>query len=201
MDLLEVASRRTDPGMLIFNHARELILFNPAASTILSKLSRTNGAPPAVAANGASGPIPREIHDLYDKVKKNGLPLLEQRQTPQREIVLLSTSEATYSCKGLMLEPPAVGSGASLAKSFHVMVLIERVLELRQIDFERLKRHFQLTHRQVEIIRHLFSGSTNKQIAEQLFVSEDTIKGHLKHIMRRLEVNSRTQIVSTILQF
>jgi DNA-binding NarL/FixJ family response regulator len=43
------------------------------------------------------------------------------------------------------------------------------------------------------------SGFSNKIIAERLFVSEYTVKDHLKHIMEKLGANSRNQIIATLL--
>jgi DNA-binding NarL/FixJ family response regulator len=101
-----------------------------------------------------------------------------------------------YCCRGF----PLNGDDAQAGQAFHIMMLIEKVSQHRQIDLEKLRSRFQLTNRQMEIVKHLFSGLTNKRIADALCVSEDTIKGHLKHIMRRLKVNSRTEILSIILQ-
>ena len=80
------------------------------------------------------------------------------------------------------------------------MILIEKISEHRNIDLNGLKKRFLLTERQMMIVKLLFSGLTNKEIAGRLFVCEDTIKGHMKHVMRRLGVNSRTEIFSMLLE-
>ena len=49
--------------------------------------------------------------------------------------------------------------------------------------------------RQVEVLRGLWSGLSNKMIAYQLNMCESTVKVHIRHIMRKLNVNNRTQIV------
>jgi DNA-binding NarL/FixJ family response regulator len=49
-------------------------------------------------------------------------------------------------------------------------------------------------------VKRLLSGETNKQIAEGLCLSEDTVKGHLKHIMKRLGVRTRTEVLSMLFQ-
>jgi len=50
-----------------------------------------------------------------------------------------------------------------------------------------------LTDREVQVLRHLGNGNRNRDIAEKLFISEETVKGHLKHIMAKLRANDRTQ--------
>jgi len=52
-----------------------------------------------------------------------------------------------------------------------------------------------LTPRQTEILDHVARGYMNKQIAGKLGTSEQTIKNHMSSILRRLDVNDRTQAV------
>lgn len=53
-----------------------------------------------------------------------------------------------------------------------------------------------LTPREVEVLRHLAEGNRNKDIAGLLFISEETVKVHIKHIMEKLGANDRTQAVA-----
>lgn len=52
-----------------------------------------------------------------------------------------------------------------------------------------------LSEREVEILRHVSYGKSNKVIALDLFLSEHTVKGHLKNIMGKLSANDRTHAV------
>lgn len=54
----------------------------------------------------------------------------------------------------------------------------------------------QLTAREVDILRQLAGGNRNRDIAEKLFIAEETVKAHLKHIMEKLRANDRTQAVA-----
>lgn len=49
-----------------------------------------------------------------------------------------------------------------------------------------------LTDRELDLLGHLAEGLTNRQLARRLFVSENTVKTHLKHIYAKLDVSSRT---------
>ena len=53
-----------------------------------------------------------------------------------------------------------------------------------------------LSDREMEVLRLLAAGLTNKQIADQLFVSISTIKSHVHHISSKLDVSNRTQAVA-----
>ena len=53
-----------------------------------------------------------------------------------------------------------------------------------------------LTDREVEVLRHLAGGNRNRDIAERLFISEETVKVHVKHVMEKLGASDRTQAVA-----
>jgi DNA-binding NarL/FixJ family response regulator len=53
-----------------------------------------------------------------------------------------------------------------------------------------------LTDREIEVLSHLAHGNRNRDIAERLFISEETVKVHMKHIMEKLGASDRTQAVA-----
>jgi pimeloyl-ACP methyl ester carboxylesterase/DNA-binding CsgD family transcriptional regulator len=53
-----------------------------------------------------------------------------------------------------------------------------------------------LTRRETQIANLLSRGLSNSEIAERLFISEKTVRNHLTHIYRKLEVRSRTQVMA-----
>ncbi len=53
-----------------------------------------------------------------------------------------------------------------------------------------------LTEREVDVLRHVYGGNRNQDIADRLFISQETVKVHLKHIMDKLGANDRTQAVA-----
>jgi DNA-binding NarL/FixJ family response regulator len=53
-----------------------------------------------------------------------------------------------------------------------------------------------LTDREVEVLAQVATGNRNKEIGERLFISEETVKVHVKHIMEKLGASDRTQAVS-----
>jgi len=50
-----------------------------------------------------------------------------------------------------------------------------------------------LSEREIELLRLIASGSSNKEIAEALFITEGTVKNHITHILGKLSVRDRTQ--------
>src|SRR5277367_1601910 len=57
-----------------------------------------------------------------------------------------------------------------------------------------------LTTREVEVLRRVAGGNRNRDIAELLFISEETVKVHMKHIMDKLGAQDRTQAIAIALR-
>lgn len=53
-----------------------------------------------------------------------------------------------------------------------------------------------LSKREIEVLASVAEGNRNADVAELLFISEETVKGHLKHIMEKLGASDRTQAVA-----
>jgi DNA-binding NarL/FixJ family response regulator len=53
-----------------------------------------------------------------------------------------------------------------------------------------------LTNRELDVLRHVTTGNRNRDIAERLFISEETVKVHFRHIMEKLGATDRTQAMA-----
>jgi DNA-binding NarL/FixJ family response regulator len=51
----------------------------------------------------------------------------------------------------------------------------------------------QLTDREVEVLRHLSTGASNREIAKALFISENTVRNHVRSILEKLHLANRVQ--------
>jgi DNA-binding NarL/FixJ family response regulator len=63
----------------------------------------------------------------------------------------------------------------------------------------QLAEHFTdeaLTGREIEILEQIAAGNRNRDIAEKLFISEETVKVQIKHIMVKLGAADRTQAIA-----
>jgi DNA-binding NarL/FixJ family response regulator len=57
-----------------------------------------------------------------------------------------------------------------------------------------------LTGREIEVLRHVAAGRSNKRIGDSLGISEETVKGHMRNILSKLEANDRTHAVTIALK-
>jgi DNA-binding NarL/FixJ family response regulator len=53
-----------------------------------------------------------------------------------------------------------------------------------------------LTPREIDVLRKVAGGNRNRDIAEHLLISEETVKVHMKHIMDKLGAKDRTQAIA-----
>lgn len=86
--------------------------------------------------------------------------------------------------------------GKSLANVLRGQTIIPAALLSANMDQELLDGTDNLTIREREVLQALLTGSTNVDIANQLFVSESTIKTHLYRVFRKIGVSSRGQAIA-----
>ena len=121
---------------------------------------------------------------------------------PEARIIILTTFSGDVEIRRAL----AAGARAYLLKSMPPTELLGVIRQVhagkKKIPSEiaaRLAEHLSdetLTGREVEVLRHLAGGNRNRDIAEMLFIAEETVKIHIKHIMAKLGASDRTQAVS-----
>ena len=65
---------------------------------------------------------------------------------------------------------------------------------------KRDRETFGLSDREMEVLQLLADGNTNKDIADKLFISTQTVKTHITHIFEKLAVKDRTEAVASALR-
>jgi len=121
---------------------------------------------------------------------------------PDARVIMLTTFEGDVEVQR------ALGAGARgyMLKSMPPKDLVEVIRQVhagkKRVPAElaaQLAEHLSdeaLTEREVDVLRHVAGGNRNRDIAERLFISEETVKVHVKHIMEKLGANDRTQAVA-----
>ncbi len=134
---------------------------------------------------------------LLDLVLPNTSPLLaiaRLRESPRvLHIVAMSgLEEDEWGAKCI-----AAGATAFISKnntSNFIYIKLCELLKIRQSNNE-FSTSQQLTKRQLEVLALMSKGTSNKIIADQLDISEQTVKIHINAIFRNLKVSNRTQAV------
>lgn len=61
-------------------------------------------------------------------------------------------------------------------------------------------RGMELSSKEKEVLRFIAEGNSNKKIAEKLFLSDQTVKGYIRGIFRKLDASDRAQAVAIALK-
>lgn len=106
----------------------------------------------------------------------------------------LYTSIQNYSFKIVPFAAPSFTRGFN---TFYTVYILKNN-DSNAIDYNRLKTLYNLTKRECEIICMISQGYSNKRVADELYLSEHTVKTHMQNIFRKMESNSRTEVLHKI---
>lgn len=94
--------------------------------------------------------------------------------------------------------PFVIPNPMSKFTTFYTVYILKNE-EKNTIDYEELKLTFSLTTRECEIINMLCQGHTNNRIADELYISSHTVKTHIQNIFKKINVNSRAELMHHIM--
>jgi len=142
----------------------------------------------------------------------NGIEIARQlrREHPETRIIILTTYDdeeylfgalqvgaQAYLLKDVSLDTlPAAIRAVHQGERLLSPLLVDNVLrEFQNLATEKLRRDAGLSNAEQRILQLVAEGATNKEIAEQLFWSEVTVKKKLQEVLEKLNATNRTQAV------
>ena len=121
---------------------------------------------------------------------------------PEARIIILTTFEGDVEIQRAL----EAGARAYMLKSMPPKDMIDTIRQVhlgkKRVPPEiasHLAEHYSdeaLTTREVEVLSQVAGGNRNRDIADKLFITEETVKVHIKHIMEKLGASDRTQAVA-----
>jgi DNA-binding NarL/FixJ family response regulator len=121
---------------------------------------------------------------------------------PEARIIMLTTFEGDVEIQRAL----EAGARGYVLKSMPPKELFDVIIQVhagkKRIPTQiaaQLAEHLSdeaLTTREVEVLGLIAGGNRNRDIAEKLFIAEETVKVHIKHIMDKLGASDRTQAVA-----
>jgi len=139
---------------------------------------------------------------------KNGVDAISEirREFPGARIIVLTTFDGDEDIYRAL----QAGAKGYLLKGMNADELMEAIRTVHAgksripaVVAERLAERMggpSLTGRELEVLRRIVGGRSNKEIAGELFISEATVKTHINSILSKLGVSDRTQAATTALQ-
>lgn len=182
--LKDIVAKRSAPGVLILDLAGQLLYSNQEAQDLLVLVKDRCG----------ERCIPTEVLDLCEELRGtspvSGTAFGVVRH-PEGEG---DDSQALCSLRAFFLGDHHEGGSPS-----HVMVLMEKIIRNRVVDVEGARRKFQLSKREAEVVKLISQGLANKEISSTIFISEFTVKDHIKNVMRKMGASTRNEIIALLL--
>lgn len=134
----------------------------------------------------------------------NGIEAIQaiRKDFPSARIIVLTT----YSGDAQAVRAFKAGASGYLLKNMVRKELVETIRTVHEgkkrvppeiaIDMAEHRADEELSAREIEVLQLVAAGNANKAIADRLFVSEETIKAHLRKILAKLDANDRTHAVT-----
>jgi DNA-binding NarL/FixJ family response regulator len=119
-----------------------------------------------------------EEADLYDAVKNGASGYLLKDS---------SIDEVAQAIR-------VVADGQSLISPSMAIKLLDEFKQMSRSDRQQVPTP-KLTDRELEVLRLVAQGLNNREIAKRLFISENTVKNHVRNILEKLQLHSRMEAV------
>jgi DNA-binding NarL/FixJ family response regulator len=132
-----------------------------------------------------------------------------KKKKPQQDIVVLTV----HDDDDLVFEALCAGACGYLIKDMPPEKLLEAIREAHHggapmsatvarlvVRSFQMEPHAALTEREKDILTQLCKGKSYKMIAHTLFISQDTVRSHIRHIYQKLHVRSKSEAVAKALK-
>ena len=183
-----LADQRAGAGIVVLSSSMQLLHMNRQAAELskLINMAENGGAP----AKSAQGVLPSALTELCAEVMKALQVRTEAKDWEQFEVKRIAGNpNQPVLLRGFGL--PDRG-GIQYAR---LVVTLEELGRRQQLNTDQAKERFQLTNREQSVVENLAKGWTNKEIANALKITEQTVKEHIKHIMRKTNSTTRTGVL------
>ncbi|WGT39291.1 LuxR C-terminal-related transcriptional regulator [Lysinibacillus sp. 1 U-2021] len=208
-ELLQTISQHLGYHHMLFweianNELTAPVLFNIESHTINDYLQRYKNFDPLHPQNINTQPS-------IQLMSRNEVMCL-QKQTHYKEVFLKENRYEDEMAMYLRIDNRLVAVIGFLRKTGEKLFNDKDILKLvylkRNIENMYSLHHFsqpsivlEMTDREREVLKFVFKGLKNIDIAKQLFVSENTIKKHLQNLYRKFQVTNRTQLLAKCLKY
>jgi DNA-binding NarL/FixJ family response regulator len=168
----------------------------------------------AAAADLAASTVPDVVLMDVRMPKQSGIEACQSIKdvAPNARIIMLTVSDeeadlydavkngaSGYLLKDSSIDEVAqavrlVADGQSLISPSMAIKLLDEFKQMSRADRQAVPTP-RLTDRELEVLRYVAQGLNNREIAKQLFISENTVKNHVRNILEKLQLHSRMEAV------
>jgi DNA-binding CsgD family transcriptional regulator len=188
-----VAENRACPGVFMFNASMKVLWAERRAWELCR----------SIADDLKEGSRQREVPTAIKELGRRALTLLESdtKKTLDSPVIrkIVKGARGSLLVCGFGLPNTKDSQRSRDPEQSRLLILVERIGRREEAAALQAREIFRLTQREVQVVQHLLKGWSNKEIAYELHVSEQTVKEHLQRVMAKTKTSSRTGILARVL--
>ena len=180
--------QRAGAGIVVLSASMQLLHMNRQAAELSKQINmaENGGAPP----KAAQGVLPSALTELCADIIKALHVRTEAKDWEQFEVKRVAGNPN----QPILLRGFGLPDRGGIQQA-RLVVTLEELGRRQHLNTDQAKERFQLTNREQSVVENLAKGWTNKEIANALQITEQTVKEHIKHIMRKTNSTTRTGIL------
>jgi DNA-binding CsgD family transcriptional regulator len=184
-----IAEKRAGPGILLLTSSMQLLYRDRRTWELCGQINKSQNG------KSANGVLPPAVAELCAEIMKTLQVRTEAKDWEHFRVKrIIGDPKRPVLLRGVGL-PDRGGIQQS-----RILITMEEVGRRQEAVTEQAKELFHLTDREVSVVQNLLKGWTNKEIANELGVTEQTVKEHIKHIMEKTKTTTRTGILVQVLR-
>jgi len=184
-----IAEKRAGPGILLLSSTMQMLYRDRRTWDLCAQITKSQNG------KSANGVLPPAVAELAAEIMK----ALQVRSEAKDWEHFRMKRIIGGPDRPVLLRAIGLPDRNGIRQS-RILMTMEEVGRRQEAVTEQAKELFRLTDREVSVVQNLLKGWTNKEIANELGVTEQTVKEHIKHIMEKTKTTTRTGILVQILR-
>ncbi len=184
----------TDVGIAALDLGRNPLFMNRKAVDICESVKK--GAFSGFESHQGASPIPppvlKDCEALEECTRNDQKVRMDSFPTRKRIVWISSTEKCLFRSR--MVSAGVSGVGHPL-----FLITMDPLPLHPKLNDQAVKDACHLTKRESEIVSYIFKGYRNAEIAKTLYISEGTVKNHLRNIFEKADVKNRTGLIHKVL--
>ena len=131
--------------------------------------------------------------EAFEKKLRSHLLRNQGPLSPVPVAIQFKSGRRTYFCRSLLLDGTSTSPGSPA-----ILIVLQRCLS-ESMALSQVSEQFRLTRREQEAVMLLLDGLSNKEMAERMSITANTVKALLRLVMVKMQVTSRAAVAAAVL--
>jgi DNA-binding CsgD family transcriptional regulator len=181
-------AQHAGPGIMLFTNSMQLLYKDRRAGELCQQIIQCQDG------KTAHGILPPAVASLVEQIQEILTVRTAQKDWEQIELrrIVPTRHSSVLLCGTALVDQTKAGN--------RILIVMHEagIVEWQDKIILQAKERFQLTTREATFVQHLMKGWTNKEIANAMRLSEQTVKEHCKHTLEKTSTTTRTGIIMQI---